>query len=200
MGYPQLSDFDDPLPPDLEDRVNAEVEPGEKIAWIGRPRGNRYVLMSLPIVLFGIPWTAFSVFWIIMASSAVKIGPAGYFFPLFGVPFVLIGFGFLSAPFWAARRGRRIAYAVTDRRVILIEPVFLGGLRVVSLASDELGSMERVERADGSGDIIFGQTFRVIQGHTNVVPNLRRMQAIPQVREVESLIRRTLLVKNEEAT
>jgi hypothetical protein len=200
MGYSQMGDFDDPLPPELEDRVNAEVEPGEKVAWIGRPRWSRYILSTLPIVLFAIPWTAFAVFWVVMASGAGKAGGGWSLFPLFGVPFVLIGFSMLSSPFWAARRSGRVAYAVTDRRVILLEPVLFGGLRVISVSGDELGSMERVERADGSGDIIFGQAFRMIQGQGNAVPNVRRLQAIPHVREVESLIRRTLLVKGDGAT
>jgi hypothetical protein len=200
MGYPPSGDFDDPLPPDLEDRVNAEVEPGEKVAWVGRPRWNRYVYSTIPIVLFGIPWTAFAVFWVVMASGAANGGPGWSLFPLFGLPFVLIGFSMLSSPFWAARRSRRVAYAVTDRRVILLEPVLFGGLRVVSLSGDELGSMERVERADGTGDIIFGQSFRMVQGQGNAMPNLRRIVAIPHVREVESLIRRTLLVKGDVTT
>ena len=37
-------------------------------------------------------------------------------FPLFGLPFVLIGLGMLTAPHWAKRKALRTAYAVTDRR------------------------------------------------------------------------------------
>ena len=107
------------------------------------------------MVLFGIPWTAFALFW--------TAGAAGFklpnfqqpfdFFPLFGVPFVLVGVGLLSSPYWTARSAKRTAYVLTDRRAI----TFQGGMsmRIRSFRPSQLEWLTRVQRRDGSGDVIF---------------------------------------------
>jgi hypothetical protein len=199
VGYPESGDFDDPLPPEIHDRVRGEVEPDEELLWVGRPGRNRYLLSSIPIVLFGIPWTAFSVFWVVMASGARAGGPMWGLFPLFGVPFVLIGLGMLSSPFRLSWQGRRVAYAVTNQRVILLEPRFTGGVRIISMSGDELTPLERVERHDGSGDVCFGEQYEYARGRNRPASTPRRFLGIPHVREVESLVRRTLLPKRSDA-
>lgn len=194
MGYPAPPDFADPLRPDAEDRLLAEVGPNEKVVWSGQPRISRFVLATIPIFIFGLIATSFSVFWVVMAFLGTRQGGFSLIFPLFGLPFVLIGVGMLSAPLWAASKARRIVYALTDRRLILIEPTVLpGGSRVVSLRGGEIGPIERHERADGSGSLVFGRpiVFDQAQGSAAVVA--RHMVGIPHVREVESLIRQTLL-------
>jgi hypothetical protein len=191
-----LTDFGDPLPTEVEERVLGEVEPGEAIAWVGRPRAGRYFMSMLPVFVFGIPWTAFAIFWVIMASGARGVGPIGWAFPLFGVPFVLVGLGMLASPFWAQRSAGQVAYVVTNRRVIFLEPNFPVGQKVVSLLPGEFGPLERVERGDGSGDLTFSVPLAaLVRPHATGVA--RRFIGVPQVREVESLIRRTLLAKGD---
>ncbi len=126
----------------------------------------------------------------------MRPGAMGLFFPLFGLPFVAIGACMLCAPFWAQRRAGQVAYVVTDRRVIFFEPNFPTGQKVVSLRPGEFGPLERVERDDGSGDLTFAVPIaaQVRSGSTTVV---RRFVGVPQVREVESLIRRVLLDRGD---
>src|SRR5690242_9223926 len=124
--------YSDPLlSPELEARVQAELAPGEKLVWLGQPRPRRSMLAGLPIVLFGIPWTAFAVFWVALAfgigANAKRRGAGGIppwldlCFPLFGLPFIGIGLGMLSAPYWIRRAAAKTCYAVTDRRAIVWE-------------------------------------------------------------------------------
>lgn len=200
MGYPAPPDFADPLRPGAEDRLLAEVGPGEKVVWSGQPRTSRFVLATIPILIFGLFWTGFSIFWVVIAFLGSRQGGVSLIFPLFGLPFVLIGFGMLGSPLWAASKARRIVYALTDRRLILIEPTFApGGSRVVSLRGNEIGPIERLERGDGSGNLTFGRpiVFDQAQGSAAVVA--RHMVGIPHVREVESLIRQTLLKEGDAA-
>ena len=150
----------------------------------------------LPALVFGIPWTGFAIFWVVMASGARGVGPIGWVFPLFGVPFVLIGLGMLASPFWAQGRAGQVAYVVTNRRVIFLEPNFPTGQKVVSLLPGEFGPLERVERADGSGDLTFAVPL-VAHAQANATIVARKFIGVPQVREVESLIRRTLLAKGD---
>ena len=98
-----------PLADDLASLVEAELAPGERVEWLDQPLPSRRAWSALPVVLFGIPWTAFSVFWVVAASGfKVPNFDHGFgFFPLFGLPFVLIGLGMLSSPYWLSRMAAR---------------------------------------------------------------------------------------------
>ncbi len=143
------------LPVDLQSIVRSELKRDEEVFWVGQPDPGRFSRSALPIVLFGIPWTAFAIFWIYGASgfkSPSVSGPAG-FFPLFGLPFVLIGFGMLSSPYWLKRKAKRMVYVITDRRAI----IFGGGrnVKIESFGGADMSNISKVVRGDGSGDLIF---------------------------------------------
>src|SRR5437763_9868076 len=129
-----MNPTDDLLSPELAALVDAELASGERMVWVGQPIPSRYARGSLAIVLFGIPWTAFAIFWM-AGVSGFKIPnlTRGFgWFPLFGIPFVLIGLGMLSTPFWVRRKARRTAYVITDRRAIVVEG---GAWRSVTIRS-----------------------------------------------------------------
>ena len=153
---------------ELQSIVQNELREGEELRWSGQPLVGRFVLKSLPIVLFGIPWTAFAVFWICGASGfkVPDFSEGGFaFFPLFGIPFVLIGLGMLSAPFWAARKARKTIYAVTNQRAI----IFQGGrsVKVESFGRPNLNDISKRVRADGSGDLILERRVSVRHSRQN---------------------------------
>jgi hypothetical protein len=188
------------LPPDLEARVQAELAPGEKLIWVGQPLASRFLVWSIPMVLMGLFVTGFAIFWI---SMAVSMG-APFFFPIFGLIFVVVGAGLVTSPFWMMRRARNTCYALTDRRAIVWEAGWFGTVSVYSYTPNALGRMIRRERGDGSGDLVFEEVVSVgssyvshgargggsWQTRTTITP--RGFLAIPRVREVEDLIRRTL--------
>lgn len=189
------------LDPELEARVQSELAPGEKLLWFGQPRLRRSMLASIPILLFGIPWTAFSVFWIAlalgMAGGAKGAGgpvPGGFdiCFPLFGLPFVVVGLGMISAPYWIRRAALKTCYAVTDRRAIVWEPRY-GGLRVRSYAPCQLEQLSRTEYKDGSGDLVFEESMTGYPATSRAVYRRSGFMAIDHVRDVENLIRKNLL-------
>ena len=106
------------IPPELEEKVERELESGERIAWMEQPIPRYFTAMSTGAFLFAIPWTAFALFWICGASGfkLPDFSKGGFsFFPLFGVPFVLIGLGMLSSPWWAHRKALKTVYVITDR-------------------------------------------------------------------------------------
>ncbi len=133
--------FIDPLiPQHLADLLEQELEPGERLEWSGTPKPLWFDSSLRPVFLFAIPWTAFALFWTGMAFAltVANEGPdgLGLFFPLFGLPFVVIGIAMLVSPFWSARRKRNVAYAITDRRAIILQAG--RSLRVVSFTPQEL--------------------------------------------------------------
>ncbi|HZU99136.1 MAG TPA: hypothetical protein VFF73_20685 [Planctomycetota bacterium] len=175
------------LPAEKAGRIECELDRGESVLWAGEPRPWSRARSAFAIWLFAVPWTAFAVFW--MGGAALSGAPLP--FVLFGTPFVLVGIGLLSLPFWAMRAARRTCYALTDRRVIALEGG-LGSIVTRSYLPDQLGRMTRTERSDGSGDLVIeAREWRDSDGDRRTIKN--GLMGIDRVREVERLIRSTLL-------
>ena len=138
--------FPQALPPQFDAALRAQLLPGERVRWSAQPRASKQWLVFL-IWLFAIPWTAFALFWTWMASTplrqGVDLGGAGiiaWAFPLFGVPFILIGLGLLATPFRLLLRTRRVVCALTDQRMIRL---YAGPTtKVESVQLDQVGQVE----------------------------------------------------------
>jgi hypothetical protein len=143
---------------ELQERVRRELEPGEMIRWMEQPVPRFFSPATVGMVLFGIPWTAFALFWICGASGfkMPNFSGGGFaLFPLFGLPFVLIGIGMLSSPLWAYRKALKTVYVITSGRALVIEAGRTSTIR--SYRPDQLRDAYRKERRNGSGDVILGQ-------------------------------------------
>ena len=123
--FPALSTpmIDPSIPAPLAAKVERELERGEAVVWIGMPKPTFFSPRSTGAFLFAIPWTAFALFWTAGAAGfqVPKFNQGVDLFPLFGVPFVLIGFAMLSTPLWVYRNSFKTVYVITDRRAITIE-------------------------------------------------------------------------------
>jgi len=185
------------LPEHLRSIVEHELDDGEQLLWLDQPKPVKFMLQTLPIVLFGIPWTAFAIFWMWGAAQGTKEADApGPFklFPLFGLPFILIGLGMLSSPLWAMKNAKKTAYAITDRRAI----IFGGGhgINIRSFRPDQLREVHRTQKADGCGDIIFKEyKIHDSEGH----PRMKNIGfiGISNVRDVEDIIE-ALVARHEQ--
>ncbi len=174
------------LPLSISRLVDAELRTGEQVVWVGQPIPSRFARRSIAFVLFGIPWTAFALFWIAGASRfKIPDFSKGFdFFPLFGIPFVLVGLGMLSSPFWMRRKALKTAYVITDQRAIVLGAGAFGSTTVRSFDPDRLKDLRRVQKSDGTGDLIFERTWS--QGDKQATDH--GFLAIANVREVESRI------------
>ncbi len=174
---------------DLRDMVERELNKNERVLWVGQPIPAKMARKSLPAVLFGIPWTGFALFWMAGASGfrVPDFDEPFDFFPLFGLPFVLVGILMLTAPIWAKRAALKTVYVLTDERAIIFESK-LSATKVRSLSPDQLSDIYRTEDSDGNGDIVFMR-------ETSVGSRGRKRSrsvgfiVIREVREVESKIR-----------
>ena len=74
-------------------------------------------------------------------------------FPLFGVPFVVVGIAMFLSPLWSYLKSLRTVYVITNRRAI----TFNGGrsMTIRSYPPEKLQDIFRRQKRDGSGDIIF---------------------------------------------
>lgn len=173
----------------MQARLESEMAGGERIEWQAMPIPRWIEPATIAMVLFGIPWTAFAVFWTFGAAYGVSHSPGPWFlsfFPLFGLPFILVGIGLLSSPFWSRRRARNTIYAITDRRALIIQ-----GARSVetkSFGPDALAEITRRERRNGTGDVLFSRKeWRDSDGDRQT----REIGffSIPEPRRVETLLR-----------
>ncbi|HKQ06731.1 MAG TPA: hypothetical protein VJ464_16475 [Blastocatellia bacterium] len=141
---------------EAQQTAQAQLDTGERLLWHGRPDPKRQILGGLAIMLFGIPWTAFALFWTGAASGLFwgerEIGWPSLF-GLFGVPFVLVGIGMLLSPYWAYRRAQGTVYVISNRRAMIITGA--RARKVQSFAAPDIGLIERTERSNGKGDVMF---------------------------------------------
>jgi hypothetical protein len=151
-------------PGDAQLRAQSELQPGESLYWTGVADPARAAVAALPAALFGIPFAGFAAFWInaayhdthAMNKSGNSFTGAFSIFPLFGVPFLLVGLSIILAPLWAYLSGRTTVYAVTNQRVMVISGSSTRSVK--SCTPADIVSVDHRERSDGSGDIIIRTT------------------------------------------
>jgi hypothetical protein len=195
------------LPPDAHARIAGELEDGERLIWEAQPIPSLYTRSAWPIAFFGLFFGGFAAFWIAAAGGMLwfsggprpdNSGISAIFncFPLFGLPFLLIGIGMITSPIWMRRSAARVVYGVTNRRAIICRPRGFGGVEVRSLGPAELTNLTRIERADGAGDLVFQEVWADSCDSDNTRHRFRNrigFIAISDVRNVEEIIRRELI-------
>jgi hypothetical protein len=142
--------------------LSSELASGEKLLWSGRPRQGIFLrgadAFMIPVSLL---WCGFAIFWEAMALTATRSKgtpePVAYIFPLWGVPFVLIGLYFVFGRFFAdAAQRKRTVYGITNQRVIIRSGFFSRTTKSLNLRT--LSDVTLSEKRDGSGTITLGPT------------------------------------------
>lgn len=133
--------------------AEGELRPSEKLIWAAKPTSLRsHLIGKVFTALFGIPFLAFAVFWI--SKAAEMGGGQGFdFFPLFGIPFVLVGVGMVLSPLYAVYVAEHTVYALTDQRLVIIEDSWRKSVRSWTL--DQADEIERRDNIDGSCNLYF---------------------------------------------
>ncbi len=183
------------IPGELEDKVERELEACERIRWMGQPIPRFFTPISTAMFLFGIPWTVFSLGWMALTtwgvawsiSDSQKVsGLIFIVFALFGLPFLLVGFGMLAAPLWARRNAFKTVYVITDQRAITFDAVWTTTVR--SYSPDQLQNIYRQERGNGTGDVFFSQRVWQDSESGQQVQNLGFLN-IREAKRVEQMLR-----------
>lgn len=131
----------------LNTAIKNELDRGEVIKWLSKPQPRFFSPKVRGVFLFAFPWTAFSLYWMIIAGQSDNI-----LFTMIGLPFLLIGLGMLLTPVWSYYKSTKTAYVITNKRAITFE----GGISVTirSYTPEKLHNIYRVERKNGVGDVI----------------------------------------------
>jgi hypothetical protein len=144
--------------------IASELKSGESLLWSGQPRGGIRLRPSDALFIpFSLLWGGFAIVWEVMAlfmalgitAGVGKPGAAAFIFPLFGLPFVLVGLYLMIGRFFVDAKSReKTRYAVTDQRIIIVTMLF--GHKVQSIALRQIPELVLNQSADGSGSIHFG--------------------------------------------
>lgn len=188
------ADAQPPIGARLDAALRAELAAGECIIWSARPDPWRMV-NAMWAWLFGIPWTLFSLVWTGVASTAFISGATSdapdfsWWFiamPVFGLPFVAIGFWMLWQPVAALLDGGHQIHALTSLRLITV--TLRGGKRVTSVEIGKLGPIKRKEKADGWGSISI-ETGSHVDSEGDRITDSFHIAAIPGAAKFEHLLR-----------
>jgi hypothetical protein len=131
---------------------------GEGVVWSDAPQqGVMFTPRDIFLIPFSLLWGGFAITWETLALTgtalAAKSQPVVSIFPLWGIPFVLVGLYMIVGRFFHDAWIRsRMAYALTDRRALI--------LRGNDLTAVDLGRVATVNLRGGSdggrGTIVFG--------------------------------------------
>jgi hypothetical protein len=137
--------------------VQPELMSGESIVWSGQPQGSVIFHKEDSFLIpFSLLWGGFAIFW--EASVAGLWGghaKGGWLFGmLWGIPFVVIGQYLIWGRFvYAAWLKRRTYYAITNRRVLVIQDGWKR--QIASAYVDSLPSIVKEGGSNGIGILRF---------------------------------------------
>lgn len=137
--------------------IMALLEPGEKIAWRGRPRPAVFMLRGLPNIAYGVTWAVLGAFWYHGSGGFGRYSVFEGWWkltPLFSLPFILAGFSFFFYPIRLGARARRTWYLVTNRRVLTVELPGKQPPRVRVFTPENLATLQVMKRFDGFYDVV----------------------------------------------
>ncbi|MBN1436037.1 MAG: PH domain-containing protein [Sedimentisphaerales bacterium] len=150
--------------------IGSQVRAGERVLWTGQPAaGLRLRASDVFMIPFSVMWGGFAIVWEYIALTAILKSGGGegappsavrWLFPLWGVPFVLIGLYMMFGRFWVdAKMRAKTFYGVTNERVIIQSGLFKTKVRFLNLRT--LGEIAVTKKNDGSGTITFGVSGRM---------------------------------------
>lgn len=148
--------------------INKELLPNERIIWKGKPAtGIKLRQSDIFVIPFSLVWGGFAIFWEISALTQIpKREMVSFVFPLFGIPFVLMGIYLIFGRFIVDAKNRaKTEYAITNQRIIIKSGIFSNHVKTIKLSL--IPETSFTEKSDGSGTIIFGESTPAVSVRIN---------------------------------
>ena len=155
--------------------LQADLLKEEQIMWTGQPDPNVIFSTSdIFLVPFSLLWGGAAIFFEIIASIGIvngrinqpSGGPPGWFFLLWGIPFVTVGLYIIFGRFiYKAWRKRRTYYAITNKRVLVLTKGFGRDLQAAFI--NTLPAVNKSIRSNGIGTLKFGNSSPMVSMYAN---------------------------------
>ena len=156
----------------IEEQFRDDLLKDEKILWAGQPETSvMFTGADIFLIPFSLLWGGFAIFWelsvlFIFFSSDGSESKMPIIFPLFGIPFVIMGLYFVFGRFiYKYWKKRNTYYTVTNKRVLVLNKLFSRSLNAVNI--DTIPSINKTVRSDGAGTIKFGNVNWMISMYGN---------------------------------
>jgi hypothetical protein len=154
--------------PDSMTAIQPELTIGESVVWAGQPNGTVFFHKEDAFLIpFSLLWGGFAIFWELGAAgfwgSNSRSGNPWLFGMLWGIPFVLIGqYVIWGRFFYTAWKKKRTYYAITNRRVIVVQNGW--NRQMASVYLDSLPTLIKEGRSSGTGTLRFSQAESMWSG------------------------------------
>ncbi len=148
--------------------IQPELPSGESVVWAGQPSGSVFFHKEDAFLIpFSLLWGGFAIFWELGVAgfwgSGSRSGNPWLFGMLWGIPFVLIGqYMIWGRFFYAAWKKKRTHYAITNRRVIVVQNGW--SRQMASAYLDSLPTLIKEGRSNGIGSLRFAQAESMWSG------------------------------------
>jgi hypothetical protein len=187
----------------MEASIGNELLEDEELLWSGRPDPQRRRIVSparvfliLGLIFLPIGLVAVIIGMTLLLSSVIpppsRAGLLGLFIP--GGVFFVLGLAYLLIGLVGFFPSRNTLYAITNRRVIILR--YGRYVQASSYGKRAITQVHRIERPDGSGDLIFigNPPYGSNQSNagTSSTGRLGVFSAIPNVHFVEQKLIRML--------
>lgn len=143
------------------------------------------------MVPFSLLWCGFAVFW----NTGVWMSEAPFFFRIWGIPFLIVGFYYVFGRFIVDIFARRKTfYGVTSERIIIVSGLFNHATKAINIKG--LDEITFEEHKNGLGTITFGRdvvddSSSWFKQNQNNVVSAPSFEQIPAAKNVYETIRNT---------
>ena len=141
------------------ERVRSELIENEQLIWADRPVSERFYRKKIKAAIAGKVIIGLIVLWIlgvIYTSFSSGNSPA-LALVFFALPLLFIARKLLNKPAEARQRAEQTYYAITDKRLLIINDY--KDKSVESYDLDKLEFVENAENKDGTGNVYFTKTL-----------------------------------------
>jgi hypothetical protein len=138
---------------DSSDLFLDELVEGEEILWLGQPDASKlFSGHDIFLIPFTLLWGGFALYW----NIGVWTSGSPFFFRLWGLPFLLVGFYLVIGRFLYKQWSKRNTYyAVTNKRLLILSTGFRHNLQAFRLSN--LPDLTKSINWDGTGTVTFGK-------------------------------------------
>ena len=170
----------------IERTISTALGRSVNLKWTGKPAsGIRFRQNDVFLIPFSALWFGFTIVW----ESAVLASNAPWYFKLWGVPFLLVGFFIFAGRFLVdAYLREHTVYAVSDTGAYIVRDGLFPSFVTYNLLSTV--AIEMRPHADGSGTLTFGprQSSWYGGGWSMWLDSQRDFVGIPNVAKVYALV------------